>query len=290
MRRLTLLWLVGLALVTPCLAQEAAVPKPVLLPLMQALDGWMDTIILIRLAPLKLTDAQLATFAALYQQHPFPPPDVKLATDAAAQVAAIRQQLLKGEELKPADQEALGKALQQAFKQFDDNGMQDQTPVTELTAEEKLVWGVLTVEQQKALLGMADGAAGALGDRSLQLLKRLRTLDEAEWAKTRDRLAELLAAQAGAEGTPARANAKQMVLDYLNRVRAMTDADFAAKQKELAAEAGTMVPAGSNLAEIMREFDPTPLHQTLVQTLLNPRMPALLEAMVAARKKPAAPQ
>jgi len=59
----------------------------------------------------------------------------------------------------------------------------------------------------------------------MTVLKKLRELDDAAWTPARDKLAGLLAEQAGAAGTPARDNARQMFLDFLNRVRGMTATD-----------------------------------------------------------------
>jgi hypothetical protein len=134
---------------------------------------------------------------------------------------------------------------------------------------------------------IGGGDAQALGRRGIALLKRLRDADEATWVQSRDRLVALLSAQAGAEGTPARQNSRQMLLDFLNRVRAMSAADFGGKQQELMAEIATLVPQNANLTPVLLELDPTPIHQVLSQTLLNSRMPRLLHEMQAVRAKPA---
>jgi len=289
MRKLTLSVLFGLLAATTCLAQGP--PKALLLPLVRVMDAWMDIEILTRLIPLTLTDAQLQALAAVYQQFPHPPPDLAKATEAAGKVEAFRLKLLAGGEMKPADMEGMGKMLQDVFKEFGDNGMGDGKPTDGLSVEEKLVWAVLTPDQQGKLMSsggmMGGGPAGDVASRALSLLKRLRGMEDADWVKARDRLVELLAAQSGAEGTPARANAKQMFLDFLNRVRGMTEADFAAKQKELGAEAATLIPQGANLSAVMLEFDPTPIHMMLAMTLLNNRAPALLQELQTARAKPA---
>jgi len=284
MRRLTVSLLLGLLLASACGAQEAEHGQ-LMAHLARVFDIWRDIEILGRLELLALTAAQLQTVAAVHQAHPLPGPDMKLIVEAVDKTEAFRQQLLGGKDMKPADQEALGRLTQAAFEQFGDRGGPDGKPVTDLSAEEKLVWAVLTPEQQGALVG--GGAPDAIGRRGMALLKKLRDADEATWVQSRDRLVSLLSAQAGAEGTPARENRRQMLLDFLNRVRDMTAADFGGKQQELMAEIAVLVPQGANLAALLIEFDPTPIHEALSQTLLNSRMPRLLQEMQAARAKPA---
>ena len=283
MRRLSVLLLLpGLLWATSCGAQEAD-RNQLLTHLARVFDICMDIEILGRLTPLALTDAQWQTVAAVHQAHPLPGPNLQVVAEAATKAEAFRQQLLGGKEMKPGGEEALGRLMQAAFAQLGDRGGPDGKPITELTAEDKLVWAVLTPEQQGKLIG--GGQPDAMGRRGLALLKRLRDTDEATWVQSRDRLVAQLSAQAGGEGTAARENSRQMLLDFLNRVRAMPAADFAKKQTELMAEIGVLVPQNANLAALLLEFDPTPIRQALSQTLLNSRMPRLLQEMQAARAK-----
>jgi hypothetical protein len=272
---------VGVLLVTAAGAQEGDRAARMAC-LTRTLDAWLDTMVLLQITPLQLTEAQLASLAAIYQQYPPETPSLATVQEAADKVEAFRRQLLAGTPLKPGDMEAMGKLLQAAFGEF---GGPPDKPATELTPQDKLVWAVLTTEQQGMLLGGAG--AGDAATRALAVLNRLREADDETWLKMRDRLADLLSASAGEEGTPARANARQMILDFLNRVRAMTDGEFASKQKELGVEAGMLVPAGANLGVVLVEFDPAPVHAALTRSLLSPRAPALLRDMQAARAKPA---
>ncbi len=282
MRRFTTCLLIGLLFATTALAQDTDRTARMQC-VTRALDAWMDIALLMQVGQLNLTDAQLQAFAALYEQHPPGKPDLAVVQEAADKLEAFRRDMLAGGQQKPDDWEAMGKLIQAAFAEF--NRGTDTGKTAELTPEEKLVWGLLAPEQQGKLLGGADPAA--MERSALSVLKQLRTLDQAAWPEKRDKLANLLAAGAGAEGTPARANALQMGLDFLNRVRDMTDAEFAQKQKELGAEAATLVPPGANLSAVLLEFDPSALHQALRGTLLNPRAPRLLQEMQATRAKPA---
>lgn len=282
MRRLGVLLLPGLLWATACGAQEADRGQ-LLTGIVRVFDIWMDMEILQRLAPLSLTDAQWQTVAAVHQAHPPPGPSIQVVAEAADKAEGFRRKLLAGQEMKPGDQEALGRLMQAAFEQLGDRNGPDSKPITELTAAEKLVWAALTPEQQGKLIG--GGQPDAIGRRGLALLKRLRDTDEATWAQSRDRLVALLSAQAGGAGTSARENSRQMLLDFLNRVRAMPAADFAKKQTELMAEIGVLVPQNANLAVVLLEFDPTPIHQALSQTLLNSRLPRLLQEMRAVRAR-----
>ncbi|MEI6504006.1 MAG: hypothetical protein WCP21_23585, partial [Armatimonadota bacterium] len=87
------------------------------------------------------------------------------------------------------------------------------------------------------------------------------------------------------EGSPARDNARQMFLDYLNRVRALPETDFSNQQKELSAGLLALLPPGTSLAERLAEFDSAPIHTILSMGLLGARAPGIVQEMLAARAK-----
>lgn len=282
MRTLIAVMLLMVLVSTVCPAQETD-RQAYLLCMARALSAIMDVELLSKIAPLKLTDSQLQALAALYEQYGFKTPDLATARAAADQVEAVRQRLIVGEQFKPFEEQALQQALQTAFTQFAGPGAEWGKPVTELKPEEKLAWGLLTPEQQGTLVGGGNPQEASM--RAMQIIAQSRAAEEEAWVQTRDRLAASLSAAAGADGTPARENSRRMFLDFLNRIRDMTPADFAAKQAELSGELTALLPPGTNLAAALSIVDLASIRQALWQSLLNPRAPGLLKEMEAARAK-----
>lgn len=289
MRRVTTFLLLVVSILAPCFGEETQRP-PDALHLGRVLYAYMDVEILMRIAALELSDAQLQALAAFYQEHPFAPPDLKLVEAVADKVEAFRLRLISGTPTKPEDMQALGQEMQAAFTQFNPMAELGKT-VKELTVDEKELWGMLTQKQQAALLQTVPTVPPGLAQVDpahppLTMLKRLRDIaDDQEWVKERDRLAQALAAAAGAEGTPERENRRRMFVEFFNRVEQMPEADFVAKLNELGAELAALLPAGADAALALAEADPTRIHMALLFTFLNPRYPVLLHEMQAAKAK-----
>lgn len=285
MRKLSSALLLCLLTMAACQAQEQA-PAPRLLCLARIMDAMLDMQVLGVMAPLQLTTQQLQALSAVYQQYPREEPTVASAEEAVKQLGQIRARMIAGKlnEFGPAEQQALQKAFSNAFGEFGPRQNPD-AKVPALAPEEKLVWAILTDPQRSKLLGTGDSGNQAAAEKALQTISELRGKEAEGWAAARDKLAACLSTVAGPEGSPARDNSRSMFLDFLNRIRNMTEADFANKHKELVAELLALLPPGTNLAQIMGEFDPSPIHQVLQFTLLGARAPGIVQEMLAARTK-----
>lgn len=282
MRKLTVTVLLCLSTVAVCQAQDAQ-PSPRLLCLARSADATLDMQVLGVVLPLQLTTQQLQALAAVYKQYPRPEPDLAPAEQALKLLRQFRARMIAGTttEIGPADQQALENAFTTAFGEFEprhDAG----TKVTTLSAEEKLVWALLTEAQKGRLWGIGVNSQAA-AEKALQVIGELRGKDAAEWAGSRDKLAACLSAAAGPEGSAARGNSRQMFMDFLNRIRNMTDADFANKHKELVAAFLDLLPPGTNLIQLAGEFDPSSIHQMLQFALLGARSAGIVQEMLAAR-------
>lgn len=289
MARMTASLLLVVAVMTACLAQEAD-RAPRLMSLARVFDAYTDIELLMRVAPLGLTDAQVQALTSFFQEHPVAPPDLKLMDGAAGKVEAVRERLIAGAPANLVDMQTLGEAMQKAFTQFNPMAEMGKT-VQELTAEEKFLWGLLTPKQQATLLRslpiMRAGVVVDAAHPTVAMLKRLRDIpDDQEWVKERDRLAGVLSAAAGADGTPERENRRRMFVEFFNRVEQMAEADFAAKLTELGADLAALLPAGSDDALALADADAVRIHMALLLSFLNPRYPELLQEMQAAKAKP----
>jgi len=285
MRRFALAMLLGVLLASTCLAQEQPV-SPRLLCLARMLDLMLEMQTLGSVVQLELTTQQLEALSAVYAQYPRPVPDIAAAEKALDQFTQIRARMIAGgaNAMNAGDMEAAGKAFQTAFGEFGPHQPPDGKPV-ELTVEEKLVWAILTANQKSKLLGGGDGGNQAAAQKALQMIGELRRVDAEAWTAGRDKLAACLSASAGPEGSPARDNARQMFLEYLNRVRALPETDFANQQKELIAGLLALLPPGTSLAESLAEFDPSAIHNILSMGLLGTRAPGIVQEMLAARTR-----
>lgn len=283
MRKLAVALVLGAVVSTACLAQGGA-SEAKWLGFSRLLDAVMDMQVLGSLAPLQLTDPQLTSLAAVYKQQAVKPVDPALVQAATAKIEDLRARFLSGAitAVPPAEEEAMGKLVQAAFAQFSQSPQPQDKPFTELSPQETLIWGILTPTQRSLLLGRGDSQAATR--RAFEVIGKLRGADEQTWATARDRLATCLTA--GVD-EPARENRRQMVADFLNRLRRMSETEFADKQKVLGEELTALLPPGLNLAQALAEFEPRLIHEALAPSLLNPRTPALVEEMQAARAKKA---
>lgn len=284
MRKLIAVFVSALLLATACQAQDKA-PSAHMLCVARVMEALRDMQVLGVLVALQLTEAQTKSLAAVYQQFPVPAADPALVQEAAAKIEQIRGRLVSGTltDMAPLQSPEMQKLLAAVFGDFGHRPDQAEQPVTELTAAEKLVWAILTPAQQGRLFGGGDMRLA--GARAMDVLGRQRTADGPTWTAFRDHLAEAIAAGAGAAGTPARDNSRRMFVDFLDRLRKMSAADFAAKQQELGSEIAALLPPGFDLVNLAAEFDPGGVHVALGMSLLHPRAPALLEEMQAGRER-----
>ncbi|MEN6301411.1 MAG: hypothetical protein ABFD96_01725 [Armatimonadia bacterium] len=241
-----------------------------------------DIMLLQRLAPLQLTDAQLDAIAAAYQKQPQVAAE---QTGPLAELAEIKRRLLAGNPAVAADQQALRQIMQKLQRAPEPSAT--EPTLSPLAVE---IWGLLTQTQRAALLGDVRQAAAnnqradqQAALRAIKTLGQLRELDQTQWVASRDRIAQAFSENAGAPDTPARQNCQKMFVEFLDRFKTMSDVDFAAKQGELATELLALLPPGTNLTVAMATYDQRLLQNAMNMTFLNPRLPDLLKEMKAAR-------
>lgn len=248
-----------------------------------------------QLNALALTDAQITAILGLYtRQEPETPTELKPILD---KLQTVRDTLLTGATIPAGDLNALFTEYRQALQQGRGGGREGRNREAQPEAASPLalaIWEQLTPTQKAALLGDVRQAAAnnqkaerQAADRAVRAIGRLRGGDEAAWTANRDRLASCLSAGAGAPDSPARKNSRSMFGDYLDRIRKMSDVDFANKQEELASSLLALVPPGSSLTVAMAEFDTRQIQSAMQSSLLSSRAAALLEELQAKRAKPA---
>lgn len=251
-----------------------------------------DIMVLYRLAPLKLTGAQVEQLLAVYASQPAPEADG--TEEIIAKLQEIKQRLLAGDQAVAADVNGARNLLRDLMQLRRRNG--DAPAATRpaeplaLTPLEQALWEVLTVPQRAILLGDVRGpqannqrADQLLGQRAVAQIEQMLQLDDAKFMAARDRFAGVLSAAAGPADSAQRANCRKMFVELLDRVRQMPPADFAARQAELAAELLALLPPGTNLAVALAEYDVRLIHGALAGTLTHPRAPGLLAELKAAQ-------
>lgn len=248
--------------------------------------------VLQRLVPLQLTEAQIEQMLAAYAQHPASSEQAEII----ARLQEIKQQLLSGERLVAADlanlRELARTALQERRRLL---GQAPAAPATAPPSEalsplEQALWNLLTVPQRAVLLGDVRGAAAnnqkadqQLSRRALQLIGQMLPYEEAKWQQARDKLIAALIAGVGAENSPERDNARQLFVEFFERLRRMKQAEFAQRQEELAAELLALLPPQTNLAVALAEYNPQLIKEAMARSLTHPRAPDLLRQIREAR-------
>lgn len=239
-----------------------------------------DIMLLQRLVPLQLTDAQIEAIAVAYQKQPQASAE---PTGPVAELEQIKRGLLEGNPAVAADQKALRQIMQKLQRA-------PEMPVAEPTLSPLGVeiWGLLTQTQRAALLGDVRQAAAnnqradqQAALRAVKTLSRLRELDQAQWVENRERLIQAMSESAGAPGSAARQNQQKMFAEFFDRFKTMSDVDFATKQQELATELLALLPPGANLTVAMATYDQRLLQNAMNMTFLNPRVPELLKEIKA---------
>ncbi len=295
--------------VLPVCAQAQNVPRP-FRGGGNTLSGQLleEIYLLQRIVPLALTDVQLEAVLGLYDKYPSaaePEQD-----QVVAKLQEIKRRLLGGTPLVATDLATLRDLMRQAYRgrRGEDNtppppggapGAAPAPPATgpfALSSLEQALWDQFTPQQRAVLLGDVRGPAAnnqkadvALSKRAMVQVAELRQLDDPRWPAERDRLATALAAGAGEAGSAQVDNSRKLFVDFLERVRRMSGADFANRQDELAAELLALLPPHTNLIVALAEYDKKLVHDAMSASLAHPRAAELLRQMKAARAPTQAP-
>ena len=252
----------------------------------RVIRAMVDVQVLQELLALKLTDAQLQSLEAVYKQFPVALGMLAAAQGAAQQTEAYRDKLLTeppGDPNNLAEAKAMQQALNVIGRLFGGNPEPGDDFATILTPQELAVWAVLTGEQRAHVMNCTDAKSAARA--ALEVVGRLRDRDEPAWVKARDRLADSLAAGAGAAGTPARDNCRQLLTDFLDRVRRLKEGDLAKQQEQLTTELSLLLLPGTDFAAALGETAPGLVRAALARTLLRSQTPDLLRAVQANRAR-----
>lgn len=284
MRTLTLaVCLASCLAVSLCHAQGPAEAPPRLLAVARVMDFGMDLQVLGELWRLQLTEQQLQALNGVYAQNPVPGFNLEAAEQVVAKLEGFRRRLIAGENAEKvmSGMQGLETQIQGVFGSLFDRRTPQEVPDYKLTPAEQLIWEILTPEQRGKLLGGRQGQSTAR--QVLSVVGTARLADAATWTTSRDRIAACLSAPVGADGTPERENRRQMFLDFLDRVRKLTEPEYVRQQEQLAAELTPLLPADVDLAAAIHEYAPGYVHNALAVTLLHPRAQSLVAEMVAAR-------
>lgn len=234
----------------------------------------LEVTMLMRLAALELTVDQLDAILEAVAEKP-----AETESQAMQDVRALRERLLRGEQVTVADWQL----IQQAYKDMrgpDAKKAGDQQAV-------QLVRALLTPEQLSMLAqgGMGlrqqknDGARGPVIVLSV-LTRIIKQEDEDKRQEGADKLLKAIV-----EAAPEKPD-EGMVEDlegFLTRVIEMDQVEFTEGQKELLAELGVLLPANLDLGKLYMALDPARVNQMIQQLLMGERARSLLKEMRDAR-------
>lgn len=282
------IWLVGCLMVAQLPAGAQRLDRQAMLVRGQLTRLVEDVMVLQRLVPLQLTEAQIVKLLETYEKVNDGPAEGPEA-EALAKLREMKQRLLEGTLPVAADAVILRDTLRAPRA-----AAAPRLPeVMALSPLAQAVWDILTPEQQAVLMGAPAGAQAnaqraprEAGRHIIERLGKMRQLDETTWLAERDRLAAAIATSAGPPDSPARQNVREMMADFLNRLKGMDQATFERTREELAAEITALLPAGINVHVVIALTDPAAAQRALDAGLLHYRAPELLHEMQAARARP----
>lgn len=244
-----------------------------------------DINVLQRLVPLKLTDEQLAAVLQVYENQPAEP-----EAESVQKMREMKQRLVGGTALVSSDLAILRGLAQRALGVRRGEVQAGEPAVERLTPLGQSIWDLLTMQQKASLLGEVSGPAAdnqragrQVALRAVRAIGSWRGLDPAQWTAARDFVAKALAAPAGTPDTDAYRNAVRLYTEFLDRIKAMPDTDFARGQDELTAELQALVPLSGHLTVALAECTPRQIVGAMAVSFLAPTAPRLLKEIQAAR-------
>src|SRR5262249_3787692 len=212
----------------------------------------------------------------------------KLAPETAAEAAgpreapkaseAYRQALAKLREalVKPEDDERIAKLLEELddLREKEDPHLDDAVDLTEAARERTSgVLKLLSARQVMAYLtSLGDEVSDPL-EILLETLEEVRGLDAAEWKELRQTVGPQVGSLVAGLDAERAQQVSDRVVQWLIRVRAMSDDEFKKERDELEEEARKIV-GDVGPTEVLRHV----VEQALAELLSNPRLEAALEA------------
>lgn len=244
--------------------------------------------VLDRLVALQFTDAQIEMIQGAFgaaEKAADKTPEQQMQQ----KLLAMRRRLLEGTPLVATDRAT----LREATRLFGRSGQTARrAAIANLTPLAQAVWEILTTSQKEILLGGTVPQAAADPTKTaklaprllLQRLSQLRQADETPWRAERDRLAAAISEYAGPAESAQRHNCAQMFIEYCDRVRRLSDADFVRQQDELVASLAALLPPGASMHVILFSDQPALVQAALEASVINVRAPMLLRELLQARR------
>ena len=227
---------------------------------------------------LKLTDEQMAKICDLYTGK-----DGWFAqlqkNDTIAKLRAFRARMVRGEAVSLDELGALNTLVLGALQQNDflDKIAKILTPDQMAELEQPF---------RRQMQAAAAKAGQAPVEPLLTQIATFRGMDDEVWVTETNKIADDVAAAAGAKGTPPYDQTRRDFVEFLNRVRRMNDKQFAEGQKELLENLKALVPK-EYIPRTGNEAATKELHRPATMMLfLSPRMCVLMQEMRAARAQP----
>ena len=256
--------------VPPAPAPTLAVEDPITL--------FQDINNLAIVSTLKLTDDQMAKIIDLYAGK-----DGWLAkllqNDMLTKLRGLRGRLIRGETVSL---EEFGQMNQAVLGTLQQNDFLDK--LAKLFTPEQLA----DLEQpfRRQMQAAAAKAGQAPVEPLLNQIAGFRGADDENWVTETNKIADDVAAAAGAKGTPPYEQTRRDFVELLNRVRRMNDKQFAEGQKELLENLKLLVPK-AYVPKTGNEAVTKELHRPATMMIfLSPRMYGLLQEMRAAHAQP----
>jgi len=249
------------------------------------MDTWRlahDVVVLAQLAPLRLTQQQVAALARILREAKTGP---SVGEDLATQLSRMKQSLLSGEQLQPRDMAQAAALARGGLERRP--GRRAEAGTADQALLDKLL-GVLE-DWQKAMLANPSGILApaavrarkaGLSEADVRMLLRLREVPPDRWPTEKENLAKRFASVAE---NADRAHLEAAAADFLERVRRMSEADIRKRAAELAEEASALVGGRASGLALLAPVDEESLRRRAANLLLDPALPRLLDEMAAAR-------
>ncbi len=274
MRGYSVVLILAIAIAMSC---GSAVAQP-RVPQMQMVAGGagsvlLDMMVLLRLAPLQLSVAQIDAILQVCEDR-----QPQTASETMQQLEELRERLLRGEQPTAADLQLLG----QAFRNL--RGPAGDDPQAEQTIQ--IIEALLTPEQLAMLAQgfMGRGRRQADSGAAFAVFAALtRIMNEADADKQRQETEALLKAIGEAAGGQMDEAAIQDLQNFFDRVLAMGEAEFTESRQELLTELEVLVPPEVDVGKLYLAMDPERVQQQIRFLFMTEQAQQLLREMRDAR-------
>lgn len=235
---------------------------------MLAMTEYRQVMQLMQLAPLQLTADQMDGILAVLDEN-LP----EISAKMQAELEALRQRLLRGEQPTASDRKLLREAM---TSQIDD----DMARQIEQSVEQ--IQGILTDEQLARLLsGWSRPAAQDRGKYAASvIIPELKDLvDERAEKPVAQCIEELIQAIATATEPPVEEAQEQDLRAFFERVALMTEDELQTERRELHTELEVLLPATFDASQFRIAMHPDVVKRQIVMTFMTASARTLLQEM-----------